>query len=124
MAVSFKKPAEPAKQESPFKPLGMDSLLQEYADLTAKYNSLADTMHKVKLQIAVGMCPYKVGQVLFTTTGLGVNGLVIQEICYPLDFKEGNYWMVRTFAKTKAGDVSSRYVGLEQDEADKITKAI
>lgn len=120
MAVSFQK--KEVASPSPFKPLGMESLLEEYADLQAKHTVLMDTMFKVKTQIAIGMCPYKVGQTIFTKTGLGLHGLVIQEVCFPLDFQEGNYWMLRTFAKTKAGQVSSRFVGIEQAESGDITK--
>lgn len=59
-------------------------------------------------------CPYKVGDRLRTSNGLGVNGLVVDSILAPQFPSEGNWWQVNTFAISKAGEVTRRNVGISQ----------
>lgn len=55
---------------------------------------------------------------LKTNKGLGLVGLVVQEIVAPKFFGAKNRWEVVCYAIAKSGEVTKRTVSFEEDQAE------
>lgn len=72
------------------------------------------------LSICVETCPFKPGQLLKTTKGLGLNGLRVQNyVVPPVNPGSGptpeNRWAIYTLSYSKAGEITNRFVVITEE---------
>lgn len=75
-------------------------------------------------QVSKSCCPYKEGQVLMHSAGLGVNGLLVNEIVAVEEIRNpgnANRWAVQTWALSKTGEVTKRSVYVDEGHGFEIT---
>lgn len=92
----------------------IEKLFKEANSLSVEIEALQASRQAVLQNIAELTCPFKVGDTIITDAGLGVNGLVVQEITPPIAPSKDNRWAVVTFALSKAGEITRRSVTLSE----------
>lgn len=85
-------------------------LEEEALNLTHQINKLLSDRDDLYQQIAELSCPYKVGDKVFTNSGLGVNGLKVVGIVVPSPRLDRNRWALDTLAYSKSGELTRRSV--------------
>lgn len=83
------------------------------AKLTERIKKLEAERSGIRHEIARLTCPFKVGQIVTTTRGLGLTGLCIDAIVPPTVQTPANAWALETFALSKTGEVTRRSVTVE-----------
>lgn len=114
MAVITKKPAAAKTEGADLMELN-SVLVRNIKDRDA----LNADINAVLQKIADATCPYKVGQIINTNTGLGKTGLKIDSIESPGEalYADDNRWKLLCLALTKDGKVSARVVGVMELDA-------
>jgi len=99
--------------------LSTASIFEDVRLLDRKIEEQNQTRTELLQKAAEQTCPYTVGQIVVTNSGLGTNGLSVTGIGIPLNPRyPDNTWKIETFALSKDGTVTRRYVGIEHAAAD------
>lgn len=77
-----------------------------------------------ELWLAKNYCPYRVGMRLKTNKGLGLVGLVVQEIVAPKEFGPDNKWEVVCYAIAKNGEITRRTVSFDENDLKDLTVTV
>lgn len=93
----------------------VEVLFKQIDDLNEQIRAKTAERDALYQQLAEATCPYKVGQTIYTSRGIGQNGLVIQDITSPRFASTTNRWAMGTFAISKAGAVTRRAVLVEEN---------
>ena len=88
--------------------MSVESMFEQLDSLDAEIKALKEKRAVICTEIALATCPYKVGEVVFSNSGLGTNGLLIHDIKAPVYTSKSNRWDIHTFAISKDGTVSQR----------------
>ena len=91
---------------------------RDWENIKQKIAELKKELEEKELWLAVHHCPYVPGMKLKTNKGLGLVGLVVQEIIAPKFFGSKNRWEVVCYAIAKSGEVTKRTVSFEEDQAE------
>lgn len=123
MAVVMKKASKIPLSDEELEEMAVSEVDMEkyyYRSLKAMREQVQETLEKiaeVELKLAVQACPFKVGQRLKTNKGLGLTGLLVQEIASAKEFSKENRWMVVCVAISKAGEVTKRVCTISECES-------
>ena len=86
------------------------------AELKKEISALTVKLEYAQFRMAELLCPYRVGDRLTTNRGLGVHGLLVEQVTASETSRKGNRWKIHTLAYSKAGDLTKRTVGIEEYE--------
>jgi hypothetical protein len=87
---------------------------RDWENIKSKIAQLKVEMEEKELWLAKHHCPYVPGMKLKTNRGLGLIGLVVQEIVAPKFFGGSNRWEVVCYAIAKNGEVTRRTVSFDE----------
>ncbi len=91
---------------------------RDWENIKSKIAQLKVEMEEKELWLAKHHCPYVPGMKLKTNRGLGLIGLVVQEIVAPKFFGGSNRWEVVCYAIAKNGEVTKRTVSFDEEQAE------
>lgn len=91
---------------------------KDWMNIKNKIAELKDELEKKELWLAKHHCPYLPGMKLKTNRGLGLVGLVVQEIVAPKFFGGKNRWEVVCYAIAKNGEMTKRTVSFDEEQAE------
>lgn len=89
---------------------------KDWKTLTDQIERLKAEKEQKELWLAKYHCPYHVGMRLKTNKGLGLVGLVVQEIVAPKEFGPDNRWEVVSYAVAKNGELTRRTVSFDETD--------
>lgn len=91
--------------------------LNKLKGLLEQRNELQLKIVELATEFARSTCPFRAGDVIYTSRGLGLNGLVVDSVemnpaylAFGSMVMKEDSWVANTFAKNKDGTVSRRTV--------------
>ena len=130
--IGLESEKEPEVERPPQKDLGsvlegfdlLEYHQKDWQEIKNRIETLKAEMEKKELWIAQHCCPYKQGMRLKTNKGLGLVGLVVQEIVAPKVLGKWNRWEVVCYAIAKNGEVTRRIVSFDEADAKELIVTI
>lgn len=94
--------------------MSVEQYSEEVRVLRALVKEHSARLQAAELSLAIASCPYKAGQTLKSSNGLGQAGFVVSTIYAPKYPSEKNRWEVCGFVIKKDGTLSQRTYSIEE----------